>query len=153
MLAPALDLTTSLRGDSEKSIHTVDPYAVCRQLYTARSCLPVYCVVPFSRPCAHSLWTRVTTKVRQVRRDQKELVPTESDTGHSWFLLSFGCNIGWHTDTGVLCARDGGGGHLWSEGIRAPPAHCAGTARAPCNILEQTTGTRPFLGTPLNGVP
>ena len=33
---------------------------------------------------------RLGTSVRQVRRDQMELGPTESDTGRSWFLLSSG---------------------------------------------------------------
>ena len=35
---------------------------------------------------------RLATSVQQMRRDQKELGLTESDTGRSRFLLSSGCN-------------------------------------------------------------
>ena len=35
---------------------------------------------------------RVAMSVRQVTHDQMGLGPTGSDTRHSWFLLSLGCN-------------------------------------------------------------
>ena len=45
-------------------------------------------------PAMHSavVHSRLATSVRQVRRDQKELGPTELDTGRSRFLLSSECN-------------------------------------------------------------
>ena len=39
---------------------------------------------------------RPATRARPVRRDQKGLEPTESDTGCSWSRLSDGCDSGGH---------------------------------------------------------
>ena len=38
--------------------------------------------------------SRLVTSVWRVRRNQKEPGPTESDTGQSWFLLTFRCPKG-----------------------------------------------------------
>ena len=39
----------------------------------------------------------LATSDHQVRRDQKELGPTQRNTGCKWFLLSSGCNTsGWY---------------------------------------------------------
>ena len=41
---------------------------------------------------AAEVWPRLATRVCQVRCDQMEPGPTESDTGRRWFLLSSGCD-------------------------------------------------------------
>ena len=84
----------------------------------------------------------------------------ESHSGLGVAFLATG-----HTQTSALrSARGAGAGAgAWPFPCRkvpcSRPQREAGyrvstcTARAPCNVLEQTTGTWPFLGTPLNGAP